>query len=272
LNYINLNGKISLAADAAIPIDNGAFRYGYGLFETMLVRDRLICLKQYHWERLFSGAKQLYFDIPPLMTPDWLEQQVLTTVTKNKLENLCRVRLQLFAGGGGLYGQDSAKPMFVIECFPLEESTLQLNENGLITGIATGISKSADGLSNLKSCNALIYAIAARQAKENKWNDALICNTAGNIIESTIANIFWIQNEVVCTPPLSDGCIAGVMRRHLIEILPVTEKSLSAVELSLADEVFLTNAIKTIRWVKTLDSKTYTCKQTKHIHSLLSKQ
>ena len=269
MNYINLNGKITSATDATMPIDNGAFRYGYGLFETMLVQNGEIRLKQYHWDRLYAGAKQLYFELPVLMTPDWLEREVLQTVKKNKLEQLCRVRLQLFATGGGLYSNESRQPGFVIECFPLEQETLQLNENGLVAGIAQGLHKSIDSLSNLKSCNALIYAIAARQAKENKWNDALIINSSGNIIESTLANIFWIKNKTVYTPPLADGCVAGVMRRWLLEKITVVEKSLSAEELQDADEVFLTNAIKPLRWVGAIAEAHYGCVHTREIYGLL---
>jgi len=276
LNYTNINGKITSVAHAGIPIDNGAFRYGYGLFETMLVQDGAIRLKQYHWERLFAGLKQLYFEIPALMTAEWLEEQVIATVKKNSLEKLCRVRLQVFAAGGGLYGlenlptgQAGNQPGFIIECFPLDASTLRLNENGLVTGIATGLNKSMDSLCNLKSCNALIYAMGAQQAKENKWNDAFICNTAGNVIESTIANIFWISNGIVYTPPLSDGCVAGMMRRHVMDKVSVTEKSLCADEVLQADEVFLTNAIKMVRWVSDPDNKRYKSRQTKEIYSLL---
>ena len=270
MNYINLNGKITNTTDTAIPVDNGAFRYGYGLFETMLVQDGAIRLFQYHTDRLFAGLKQLYFEIPALMTTGYLEKEVLQTVKKNKLEALCRVRLQVFAGGGGLYSHESNQPGFVIECFPLEVSSLQFNGNGLVAGIATRLTKSNDQLSNLKSCNALIYAIAARQAKEHKWNDALICNTGGNIIESTIANIFWIKNGIVYTPPLSDGCVAGVMRQYILENTTVSEKSLSIQLLLDADEVFLTNAIKKIRWVREIDSARYSNTQTSAIYALVS--
>lgn len=267
--YINLNGKIIPASEAAMPVDNGAFRYGYGLFETMMVRDGVIRLGQYHWERLMTGLKQLYFEVPPLMTAAWLEQVVLATVKKNKLEKLCRVRLQMFAAGGGLYGLESKQPGFVIECFPLEPSILQLNENGLTVGIAADLGKSMDSLANLKSANALIYAMGARQAKANKWNDALICNTDGHIIESTIANIFWLSNGVLHTPPLADGCVAGVMRRHLLAKMPVMEKSLTIDELLQADEVLLTNAVNTLKWMGAIGDKKYGHEQAKKIHHLL---
>ena len=93
--------------------------------------------------------------------------------------------------------------------------------------------------------------MAARQAKQNKWNDALVLNTAGNIIESAIANIFWVKDGNIYTPPLAEGCVAGVMRRHLLQITPgIAEKPLTIDALSAADEVFLTNAIKGIRWVR----------------------
>lgn len=270
MNYSNINGKIVLTADATVPVDNAAFRYGYGLFETMLVQDGAIRLGQYHWERLFAGLKQLYFNTPPLMTPQWLEEKVLRLVQKNRLESLCRVRLQMFAGGGGLYGLTTKQPIFVIECFPLEADTLLLNDNGLVAGIAEGLNKSMDTLSNLKSCNALVYAIGARQAKAQQWNDALICNTRGNITESTIANIFWVKNDNIYTPPLAEGCVAGVMRRHVLETIDgITEQALTKETLLDADEVFLTNAVKKIRWVGNIENKRFGCKRAREINGLL---
>ena len=269
MNYINLNGKITTPEEARIPIDNGSFRYGYGLFETMLVQDGTINLKQYHWERLFAGMRQIYYEIPVLFNEKYLEAEVLRIVHKNKPDALCRVRLQVFATGGGLYSSEKNSPGFLIECFPLDTSLLLLNENGLTLGVAKSLSKSVDSLSNLKSCNALVYAIAAKQAKENKWNDALICNTAGNIIESTIANIFWIKNGQVYTPPLSEGCIAGVMRRYITDKIQVTEKTLSLQQLSDANEVFLTNSVRRIKWVQTINNIKYTNKDIKKIYSHL---
>ena len=146
----------------------------------------------------------------------------------------------------------------MIECFRLNEEATLYIANGLQLGIAEGIAKSNDALANLKSCNALVYAIAARQAKAHKWNDALMLNTAGNIIESTIANIFLVKDNVIYTPPLSEGCIAGVMRRYVMEHARVTEHVLTHDALMQADEVFLTNAIKRIKWVAQIANKQYT--------------
>ena len=272
MNYININGKITSGTVTGLPIDNGAFRYGYGLFETMLVVDCEISLRHYHLSRLVGGMQLLQLELPKLLANGLFEEQVLPTVKKNGLEKLCCVRLQVFAGGGGLYGPMVNEAGFVIECFPVDERMLHMNENGLEVGIAAGLHKSTDALANLKSCNALIYSMAARQAKDNKWNDALVCNTKGNIIESTIANIFWIKNGTVYTPPLSEGCIAGVMRRHIAERTPVTEKALHIDELLTADEVFLTNAIRKMKWVGSMGHARYRNKKTIELHNLIFDQ
>lgn len=258
MQYINVNGHILPADKASVSADNGAFRYGYGLFETMLIQDGRIMLQEYHMERLLAGLHQLQLQLPPHTDSNTLATNIQETVRKNNLQKLCRVRLQVYAGGGGLYGQDVARSGYIIECFPLNNEAIRYNTNGLQTGIATGLYKSNDTLANLKSSNALVYAMAARQAKENKWNDALVRNAAGNIIESTIANIFWVKDNTFYTPPLSEGCIAGVMRKYLMTEVAVVEQPLTEDILMEADEVFLTNAIKCIKWIATIVDRHYT--------------
>ncbi|XZF13414.1 aminotransferase class IV [Chitinophagaceae bacterium MMS25-I14] len=274
MKHINLNGKLIAAGDAALHADNRAFRYGYGLYETMLVKDAVIELADLHWQRLLTGMLQLYFNIPAHFTAAFIAEEIIRIVRKNKLEKLCRVRLQVFPGDGGLYDPADMKPQFLIECFALDGYILALNENGLVTGIAAGLQKSNDSTANLKTAGSLIYAIAAQQAKENKWNDALICNTNNRIIESTIANVFWVKDQQVFTPPLAEGCIAGVMRNHIIKKLgslsiPVSEKSLDALTLHQADELFLTNAIRRIKWIRDCAGTQYNQQFTRQLHGSL---
>jgi branched-chain amino acid aminotransferase len=93
-------------------------------------------------------------------------------------------------------------------------------------------------------------------------NDCLIINTENRICDSTIANVFWIKNGTIFTPPLSEGCVAGVMRSHLLTELPlqgytVEEKTAVADDLVDADEIFLTNAISGLRWVSDFKGKKY---------------
>ncbi len=260
--YVNINGKLLPAGEASPATDNKAFRYGAGLFETMLVSDNRIALFPYHAERLFAGMRQLGFRVPAHFTPEKMEEEVLRTAKKNQLQGRCRGRFQVYPGAGGLFESLDAPVEYLIECFPVDEQITRLNENGLILGIAKGLQKSPDSLANLKTANALIYAQAAMQAKANRWNDALIVNTSGNIIESCIANIFWIKEGIVHTPPLSEGCVAGVMRRKLLADLPaqgftVKQAPLTVDELTQAEEIFLTNAIRGIKWVSLIADREY---------------
>lgn len=109
----------------------------------------------------------------------------------------------------------------------------------------------------------MIYALAARQATARKVDNAIMLNTNNNPIETTLANIYCIKDDVIYTPPLSEGPIAGVMRRHVMQQLP--EKGFSIVEqpftrdfLKSADAVFTTNAVRRMKWVASIEDKQYT--------------
>lgn len=261
MNYINLNGRLLERGKAGIPVDSRTFRYGQGLYETILVKNGQISLLNYHWERLISGLKLLHISHPKHFTINNFDTEIEKTVIKNGFSPLCRVRFTVFTGSGGIFDIDNDF-YFVIDCFSIDNNITELNEAGLVVGFAEGISKSADILANAKTNNSLVYVQAARQAKENKWNDALVLNHYGRVAESTIANVFCISGGNIYTPPLSEGCIAGVMRHHLLETLPpkgfhITEQSLTKADIMAADEVFLTNAIRHIKWVGRIGDKTY---------------
>src|SRR5690606_7671777 len=122
-------------------------------------------------------------------------------------------------------------------------------------GVYGDAKKSCDRLANIKTNNFLPYALAALHAKKNEWNDALVLNSHDRVCESTVANVFWIKGNVVYTPPLSEGCIGGVTRGHLLgrlkeEGIGVQEEPATLEILLQADELFLTNTISGLRWVK----------------------
>jgi branched-chain amino acid aminotransferase len=91
-------------------------------------------------------------------------------------------------------------------------------------------------------------------AKENGFDESLILNANNRICDASLSNVFWIKGDNIFTPPLREGGIAGVTRQYLLEQLPkrnykVEEKTCEKEELSHADEIFLTNTIRGIRWV-----------------------
>jgi branched-chain amino acid aminotransferase len=262
MDHVCFNGKIIAGNEPVFLPSNRSYRYGDGLFETIKVLNGQMMLKEFHFERLFSGLAFLHYNMPSLFTAERIEKEILALCKKNNCEKMARVRLSVSRGNGGLYDEDRNLE-YLVECWTLEDSMNQLNKNGLVIDIYPDARKSSDAFSNLKSANFLPYSLAAIYAKENKLNDCLILNTKERIADSTIANVFIVKNGMIITSPLQDGCINGVMRRHLLAILPangykVLEQTLSVNDLESADEVFLTNAIRGIRWVGKFRDQVYT--------------
>jgi branched-chain amino acid aminotransferase len=183
-----------------------------------------------------------------------------------------RVRISFFRGNGGLYDPESHRPQYIIQSWALPENYRDLNNNGLELTVYPVGRKSCDPLSNLKSNSALIYVMAALYAKENQCNEALVLNSAGNIADATIANVFWIKDGKIFTNLLTDGAVAGVMRQFLINHFeqkgkPVLMESITAEQIAGADEVFLTNAMYGIRWVGAMGPKKFSFGQTRQLYA-----
>ncbi len=272
MNFILLNGIITEGDKACIAADNSSYRYGDGLFETMKVVNGEILLASYHFERLFAGLKVLQFAVPDFFSREKIMAEILLLCKKNHCGQRAKVRLSVSRGSGGLYDCDN-RLHYLAECLPLEKTADYLNADGLVVDVFPDAEKSCDRFSNLKSANYLPYVMAALWAKENKLDDALVLNQHQRICDATIANIFCVKNEKIFTPPLSEGCVAGVMRRlilngrlHVADLdLKIEESLLTGATLLDADEVFLTNAVSGIRWVKQCRNKLYSNTVTKKI-------
>ncbi len=249
------------AETPVISATSRALRYGDGLFETMRMYRGKIINETFHFERLFHGMELLHFTIPQLFSKEFLIQKIKELLKKNGHPQNARIRLMIFRDEGELFSAGESKPKYLIESWPLPE-TMELNSNGLIVNVFPDARKSQDIFSNLKSNNYLHSAMAAIYAKEHQFNDAIILNTSDRVCETAIANIFIIKENQIWTPPLSEGCVAGTMRRFLLEKkslskFSIGKKNLSIEEILSADEVFLTNAIYPIRWVKQIGESSY---------------
>ena len=262
MNYFIYNGKFYKEETALLSVNSRGLRFGDGLFETIKSINGQPEFLDEHLARLWNGMQVLQFNIPKFFTPDNLQDEIEGLLKKNGHIKNARIRFTVFRGDGGLYDEIDHKPNYLLQTWPLSDETGNWNSNGLVLGIYTAVKKSADILSNLKNNNFLPYVMAALYAKKQKWNDAILLNTDGRLCDTTIANIFLIKDEVVYTPALSEACVGGVMRRHIIQLLnaagyKVIEGRLSIEDLQNADEVFLSNSIYNIRWVGNIGDKKY---------------
>jgi len=257
-HFFIYNSQFFRAGVPVINAQNRSFRYGDGLFETMRMRHSRIINLDFHFERLLDGMKMLELELPVTFSKEFFLDSVNELLKKNFISANARIRLMVFRGEEGLYNIEKSPANFVIETFPLSDE-IKLNDQGLIVDIFPGAKKSCDRFSNIKSNNYLSSVMAARFAAHNNLDDALILNSFGRVCESAIANIFIVKGGKIITPPLSEGCVAGVMRRWLIENFPskIEENYINAQELLSADELFLTNSIQAVKWVKQFLNKQY---------------
>ncbi len=269
--FLFYNGKIMRSDQLLISPDNRSFRYGDGFFETIKVCKGKLVLANYHMERLFTSLDLLQFAPPVYFTPEYITEQVLALASKNDHQKLARIRITIFRGEGGLYDEQNHFPNHIIQSWELNPANNQLNENGLILDFFRDARKVCDHYSGVKSNNFLSYAMAALWAKQQKLNDAILLNPYDRVADATIANVFMVKDGIVKTPALTEGPVNGVMRKHILYSLrkmdiSVEETSITGEDLSEASEIFLTNAIYGIRWVKQLGKNGFTNSFSKKLH------
>lgn len=225
MNKININGHIS-----AKDYDPQSVME-HALLETMLWKEGSIALWPYHYARLQNSFLKSGYNIQ-LPQEAFLLDEIRKTVQANDI-NEAKVRL--------ITGIKDEALSFLIESIPYHHNDIPFR-----LCIAQNIIKEANANSGIKFQERNIYDSAMQEAKSNACDDVILLNQYGRIAETTIANIFWKQNNQTFTPPLSEGGVAGVYRQFYLDNHQVKETVLTTEMLSGADEIFLTNALRGI--------------------------
>jgi len=273
--FINFNDEIITANSKVLSVANRAFKYGDGLFESMRLMKGQIKFADLHADRLQRGMKALKLDGYSQMDSWFLKDRADTLAQRHKCKH-ARVRLTVYRESEGLYAPTQNKAGFCMELVPMEEPRYYLNDKGLIMDVYTDLGKPLNYLSNIKSCNALVYVMAGLYKTQNKLDDIFILNQNKFLCEAGSSNVFvWYKNHLY-TPALSEGCVEGVMRQVVINLavkhnIPVTEAQINPEILYEADEVFLTNATRGIQWVMGYGVKRYFNKLSKGLMDELNK-
>ncbi len=272
---VNVNGALHPADAPVLPVDNRAFHFGDGLFETMRVVNGRPCFIDAHWARLTTGAELLRIQLPTGLDREGFEERILQLVGATGIVS-GRCRFTLYRSGGGYYRPEQDAGAYTIELVPMADPHHVLNQSGLMVDIWPEMRKPINELSRHKTLNASYYIMAALWSRQRGLDDCLLQNERGNIIESSAGNLFIVSNGVLYTPSLSDGCLGGVMRAQVINLalangIKVYECSLNPQNLLAADELFFTNAVRGINWVGGYRTKRYAHKLSGHLVELLVK-
>ncbi len=262
VQLINYNGEVFPIDHPVLTINNRAFKYGDGIFESMRVAKGELKFADLHAARLQEGMKALKIDGGSQFDSYFLREQVSMLLRRNQQGANARVRITVFRAGEGLYTPESNKPGFAIEASKLEESKYIQNKKGLIMDVFDEVTKPVNYLSNHKTCNSLVYVLAGVYKNQHALDEVFILNQNGFLCEAMSANVFVVYNNLLYTPALNEGCIAGVMRSVVMQVakqnqIPVTEAQINPEVLNEAEEVFLTNASRGVQWVMGYNKKRY---------------
>ena len=273
--FINFNGSIISSDQQIFSVSNRGFRYGDGLFESMRYMNGKLKFPDLHIDRVLKGMKVLKLENSFYLDSWLLREKVDELARRNKIGPNARFRLTVFRDSGGLYSPDSNKMAYVLESQSLDENQYTFNNKGLIIDVYDELTKPVNILSNLKTCNSLIYVLAGIFKNKYALDDAMILNQHGFLCESISSNVFVVYDRKLYTPSLNEGCIGGVMRQVVMRLakengIELVEAQVNPDILNEADEVFITNAAKGIQWVMGYNNERYFNEMSKFLSEKLN--
>jgi branched-chain amino acid aminotransferase len=268
---INFNGELVLKENIKLTTDNRGFKYGDGIFETIKVVNKKVIFWEDHYFRLMASMRMLRMKIPMEFTLEFLEKEILKTVAVLEEGTSFRVRLNVFRKDGGLYTPKTNSINYLIEA---SESNYQTKETYEID-VFKDFYNYSGLLSTIKTNNRMLNTLASIYASENDLDNCILVNERKGVVEVANANIFVVKDNVVKTPALTEGCIKGIVRSKVIDILTknkdftIEETVISPFEIQKADEVFITNAIMGIQAVTKYKKKSFNTDLSGKLHASL---
>jgi branched-chain amino acid aminotransferase len=257
---INFNGELLFEENVKLSPENRGFKYGDAIFETIKVSNNRVIFWEDHYFRLMSSMRMLRMKIPMEFTLEFLEQEILKTVATQDTAISFRVRLNVYRKDGGLYTPKTNKIDYFIDAKAVTYATKEI----YTVDIFKDFYNYSGLLSTIKTNNRMVNTLASIYAKENELDNCVLINENKGVVEVTNANIFILKGNVVKTPAYTEGCIKGIIRTKVIEIITknedftIEETTISPFEIQKADEVFITNAIMGIQAVTNYKKKTFT--------------
>jgi branched-chain amino acid aminotransferase len=269
---VYVNGTITPAREAAIPVYDHGFVYGEGVYETLRTYNRVPFLYDRHVRRLRASAAALHLDVPfdddsllawihdtmavAERSPDWLS----TSIPPSKE---AYIRILLTRGVGDLSYDLTATPApsLVIIVKPFDEPPARMFDEG-IKIVLVSILRNHPGSVNpiIKSNNLLNNALAMQEARRKGGEEALMCNYRGELSECSQSNFFLVRDGVALTPRSACGLLEGLTRAFLFEVggevgVQVEEATLTPADLTSAQEAFITGSTRELTPVVRIDDQ-----------------
>ena len=271
---INFNGILQ-DSDTNLLDQNRGFLYGDGVFETLKIVGGKILFFEDHYFRLMAAMRIVRMEIPMNFTLEYLEEQVLSLVEKNKIEQSARARITVYRNNGGLYLPTNNTVSFLIQTSAIENPVYSISEKEYEVDLYKDFYIPKQLLSTLKTTNKMIHVTGSIYAKENNLDTCILINDSKNVVEALQGNLFMRMGNTLITPPISEGCLNGIMRKQILSFakketnLEVVEQVISPFDLQKADELFVTNVIRGIQPITKYRKKEFEKDTAKVLNTIL---
>jgi branched-chain amino acid aminotransferase len=261
-----IDGSLVNWDEAKIHILTHALHYGTGVFEGIrcykTIHGQAVFRSPEHIQRLLDSGKIYFMDLR--YSKEQLQEAVIDTIKANEIEE-CYIRLIAYYG----YGKMGVNPMpnKVSVAIALWKWDEYLRGDKLNYGIRTMVSSWAriDGRSMpvhaKATANYANSSLARVEALKSGFDEAIMLNVNGMVVEASAENIFIVKDNVLITPPIMSGALNGITRDSILTLardnrIPCEIRDISRDELYLADEVFLTGTAAEIKPVVEIDNRT----------------
>jgi branched-chain amino acid aminotransferase len=262
---VYVNGTITAADEAVVPVYDHGFVYGEGVYETLRTYNRIPFLYDRHMRRLRASAAALRLDVPfdDETLRGWIEDTMAAASRRSELMDDAYIRILLTRGVGELSYDVNATPApsLVIIVKPFDEPPARVFDEGIRIALVS-ILRNHPGTVNpiIKSNNLLNNALAMQEAHRAGGEEALMCNYRGELAECSQSNFFLVRDGAALTPPSSAGLLEGLTREFLFEVgreigVPVEEATLFPADLSTAQEAFITGSTRELTPVVRIDDR-----------------
>ncbi len=244
---VYLNGELVAAARARLAIDDAGFEQGDGLFETLRVEEGAAMEIDAHMERLVHGLRRLDLEVPETagLLGDAVEQVAATAPRP-----VSRLRVTVSRG------TPRAGPTRLVRATCYQgPHPIELERGVPVIGIGTACLDSTGPLAGIKSTSYGLLAQCARQAAAAGAYEGLLANERGELVEATRCNVVALVQDRVVTPPLSSGCLPGIVRGLLLEAGKVEEDLLRFDALARVSSMALTNSLIGVLPVASIDGR-----------------
>ncbi|MFT5502587.1 MAG: branched-chain amino acid aminotransferase [Gammaproteobacteria bacterium] len=253
-----INGRVVPAAEATISVMDHGLLYGDGIFEGLRFYHGQVFKLEEHLRRLSESADHIKLKLPMSLTD--IQSAIELLISKFESNN-GYLRLVVTRGPGtlGIDPHKCGEPVLFIVADQISVLAGNKGSSGIHMTVAKTLSVPAQSLNpEIKSLNYLNNILARIEANAVNADEALMLNYQGNVCEGSVDNVFIINNNIVITPPLSDGMLAGITRQVILDICAKNDiecqtQSLKVEDVKSADECFLTGTGAELIAVASLD-------------------